>query len=161
MEGVFDEVCVRVSYTHLETMIKPIVFPVCPQAMDAMLDHVELTYEVSLTLDGIMDKVEGGEWRSSCAIVCLVPVFLLAWRRPLHVLRCLSRIFRKPIRVLGFRMVNVRGKTFLPVELFFAGFVGSVEPNNKKMWPVDIPPNPPSDNLCHSRNNMHYWPGHL
>ena len=30
-----------------------------PQAMDAMLDHVEVTCEVSFALDGIIDKVEG------------------------------------------------------------------------------------------------------
>lgn len=30
-----------------------------PQAMDAMLDHVELTCEVSYALDGVMDEVEG------------------------------------------------------------------------------------------------------
>lgn len=29
------------------------------QAMDAMLDHVELTCEVSFALDSIMDEVEG------------------------------------------------------------------------------------------------------
>lgn len=45
------------SRIHLRTL--PIYRPWLLQAMDAMLDHVELTYEVSLTLDGITDKVEG------------------------------------------------------------------------------------------------------
>lgn len=32
---------------------------VCEQAMDAMLDQVELTCEVSFAINGIVDKVEG------------------------------------------------------------------------------------------------------
>lgn len=31
----------------------------CPQTMDNMLDQVELACEVSFTLDGVIDKVEG------------------------------------------------------------------------------------------------------
>lgn len=42
----------------------------CSQAMDTMLDQVELTCEVSFALDGVIDGVEGGGVRRGLLSIC-------------------------------------------------------------------------------------------
>lgn len=42
--------------------------------MDAMLDHVELTCEVSFCLDGIIDRVEGMRTSAFMKTICFLRV---------------------------------------------------------------------------------------